>query len=70
MKLLPVIVMGVAVTATAATRMDDGSVLLTAEDVSKVEQYLREIQAEAIINRDRVKELEAQVKVIRNAKCS
>ena len=70
MKLLPVIVMGIAVTATAATRFEDGSVLLAAEEVQQIGQYLRDIQAQAIISRDRVVELEAEVKAVRNAKCS
>lgn len=69
MKLLPVIVMGIAVSASAATRMEDGSVLLSSEEVQKVEQYLRDIQAQAIISRDRVKELEFEVKLLKNGKC-
>lgn len=69
MKLLPLVVMCMAVTATAATKFDDGSVLLTDEEVNKVNQYLRDIQAQAIVNRDRVAELEAEIKLVRNSKC-
>jgi hypothetical protein len=70
MKALPIIALGVAVSAAAAIRNDDGSVLLSPADVEQTIQYIREVQAMAIISQQRVEELEAENKLLKQAKCS
>ncbi len=69
MKALPALALGVAVSAAAAVHNEDGSVLLTSEEVQNTIQYIREIQAVAIVNQQRVVQLENQVKLLKNTRC-
>lgn len=69
MKALPVIALGIAVSATAAIRNDDGSLLLSAGEVEQTIQYIREVQAMAIVAQSRVEELETENKLLKQAKC-
>ncbi len=70
MKALPIIALGVAVSAAAAIRNDDGSLLLSPAEVEQTIQYIREIQAVALVAQSRVEELEAENKLLKQAKCS
>ena len=69
MKALPIFALGLAVSATAAIRNDDGSVLLSPTEVEQTIQYIREVQAMAIVAQSRVEELEAENKLLKQAKC-
>ncbi len=69
MKALPILALGIAVSAAAAVHNEDGSLLLTPEEVQKTIQYIREIQAVAIVNQQKVVDLENQVKLLKNTRC-
>lgn len=69
MKALPILALGIAVSAAAAVQNEDGSLLLTPEEVQQTIQYIREIQAVAIVNQQKVVELENQVKLLKNTRC-
>lgn len=69
MKALPIVILLVAISAIAAVRNDDGSLLLSPEEVQNTIQYIREIQASAIVNQQRIIELENELKLVKNSRC-
>lgn len=69
MKAIFALGMVVALTAFAATKHDDGSLTLTPEEVQNTIQYIREIQAVAIVNQQKVTDLENQLKLLKNTRC-
>lgn len=69
MKALLLLASAVAITATAAIKNDDGSLLLSQEEVTNTIQYIREIQASAIVNQQRIIELENELKLVKNSRC-
>lgn len=69
MKALLCLAAGFAITATAAIRNDDGSMVLSAEEVANTIQYIRQIQASAIVNQQRIIELENELKLVKNSRC-
>lgn len=69
MKALPILVLGIAVSATAAIKNEDGSLLLSPVEVEQTIQYIREMQTMAIIAQQRVEELEVENKLLKNRKC-
>lgn len=69
MKVIPVLALVVSASAFCATRTEDGGLLLTPDEVENTIQYIREIQAVAIVNQQRVIDLENEVKLLKNSKC-
>lgn len=69
MRLLPVILAVLSLSTLAATRQPDGSLVLAPDEVDATIQYIREMQAVAIIQQQRADELEAELKLLKQAKC-
>ncbi len=69
MKTIFVIALLASIGAYAATRTEDGGITLTPEETEQTIQYIRQIQATAIISQKRIIELENEVKLLRNTRC-
>ena len=69
MKAIFALALVIAVGAFAATKHDDGSLTLSPEEIDQTIQYIRQIQASAIINQNRIIELENEIKLIKNSRC-
>lgn len=69
MKALAILALGIAVSAAAAVHNEDGSLLLSPEEVQQTIQYIREIQAVAIVSQQRIVELENELKLVKNSRC-
>lgn len=69
MKAIFALALVIAVGAFAATKHDDGSLTLSPEEIDQTVQYIRQIQASAIINHNRIIELENEIKLLKNSRC-
>lgn len=69
MKAIFALALVVAISAFAATKHDDGSLTLSREEIDQTIQYIRQIQASAIINHNRIIELENEIKLLKNSRC-
>ena len=69
MKTIFVLSLVLAVSAFAASRTEDGGLILSPEEVANTIRYIREIQADAIISHNRVIELENEIKLLKNSRC-
>lgn len=69
MKAIFALALVIAISAFAATKHDDGSLTLSPEEIDQTVQYIRQIQASAIINHNRIIELENEIKLLKNSRC-
>jgi hypothetical protein len=69
MRIIFALALVVAVSAYAVTKTEDGGLILSADEVNNTIRYIREVQAAAIINEQKVIELENEIKLLKNTRC-